>query len=82
MNHMTVNDQKKWIKNASVMGNILFLCHMLHACRVLLLLSTPTIFFGVLHPWNVHNLMGWVQEYKEKIQRKSKIPFFMYSIHV
>ena len=41
-----------------------------------------TVFFGVLHPQNVHNLMGWVQEYEEKIQRKRKIPFFMYSIHV
>ena len=42
---------------------------------------SSTVFFGVLHPQNVHNLMGWVQEY-EKIHRKSKIPFFMYSIHV
>ena len=33
-----------------------------------------TVFFRVLHQWNVHNLMGWVQEY-EKIQQKSKIPF-------
>ena len=41
-----------------------------------------TVFFGVLHPRNVHNLMGWVQEYEKKIQRKTKIPLFMYSIHV
>ena len=26
-----------------------------------------TVLFRVLHPRNVHNLMGWVQEY-EKIQ--------------
>ena len=30
--------------------------------------NQSTVFFGVLHPWNVHNLMGWVQEYEEKIQ--------------
>ena len=27
---------------------------------------SSTIFFGVLHPRNVHNLMGWVQEYETK----------------
>ena len=34
----------------------------------------PTIFFGVLHPRNVHNLMGWVQEY-EKSNEKVRFPF-------
>ena len=34
-----------------------------------------TIFFGVLHPWNVHNLMGWVQEYKTKSNEKVRFPF-------
>ena len=36
---------------------------------------TTTVFFGVLHPWNVHNLMGWVQEYEKKSNKKVRFPY-------
>ena len=29
-----------------------------------------TVFFGVLHPRNVHNLMWWVQEYEKNPTKK------------
>ena len=35
----------------------------------------PTIFFGVLHPRNVHNLMGWVQEYEKKSNEELRFPY-------
>ena len=34
-----------------------------------------TVFFGVLHPRNVHNLMGWVQEYEKKSNEKVRFPY-------
>ena len=45
--------------------------------------NAPTVFFGVLHPRNVHNLMGWVQEYEKKSTEKVRFPYsstiYMYS---
>ena len=52
------------LQHKSFLTKIMFLC----------VVAWPTVFFGVLHPRNVHNLMGWVQEYEKKIQRKSRIP--------
>ena len=37
--------------------------------------AQPTVFFGVLHPQNVHNLMGWVQEYEKKSNEKVRFPY-------
>ena len=38
-------------------------------------LKLTTIFFGVLHPRNVHNLVGWVQEYEKKSNKKLRFPY-------
>ena len=38
--------------------------------QLLARVQQPTIFFGVLHPRNVHNLMGWVQEYGKNPTKK------------
>ena len=37
--------------------------------------GSSTVFFGVLHPWKVHNLMGWVQKYEKKSNEKVRFPF-------
>ena len=37
--------------------------------------TSSTVFFGVLHPRNVHNLMGWVQEYEKKSNEKVRFPY-------
>ena len=46
-----------------------------HSVTTLLGHDPTTVFFGVLHPRNVHNLMGWVQEYKKKSNEKLRFPY-------
>ena len=53
-----------------IKSNIYFICKSV--CFGIVYQST--IFFRFLHPQNVHNLMGWVQEY-EKMKRKVRFPF-------